>query len=1156
MVEKISETQEYQSLSDLEKLDREELIERIIRLQDERKELDHFVNEMALMRQNQKEGDIDWFMPVQNFSGVYLTMAEGVNEQVGDHIAVKKRIVEIIRHFGDGDFSFSMEQLPGKKAFITTDINLFRTRILALFQEIESLTRASSEGTFSFRADPSQYSGDWAALIRGINKMLDEILLPIGEGNRILEQISGGDLREKVEIKYHGDHEKMKEAINGVYSWLIDLITYVTRLSEGDLSADMAKASEHDQIHQYLINLRENIKALVMDANRLSQAAFEGKLDTRADVTKHQGDFKKIVEGVNSTLDAVIGPLNVAAEYVDRISKGDIPTKITDSYNGDFNEIKNNLNGCIDAIALLVADVNMLSEAAVKGVLKTRADETKHQGDFQKVIKGVNDTLDSVITPLNDISAVLKRMLVNDNTRKMPDTYPGDYADLTSDVNQVMNRVNAIAEAIIKIGDGDLSQLEGFQKIGKRSNEDIIMPAVIRTLENLKVLQNEFVRLTQASQAGQLSQRGKPEQFKGAYADIISGTNQMLDAILLPIGEGNRVLAQISDGKIDELIAQTYKGDHEKMKIAVNNVASVLQNLQNEITRLTDASKQGQLSQRGKPEQFKGAYADIIRGTNQMLDAILQPIREGNRVLAQIKGGNLREKVEIDCHGDHEKMKNAINGVYSWLSDLINYVTQIANGDMTAEMQKASDKDQIYEHLIKMRENIKALVSDANVLSAAAIEGRLKTRADATKHQGDYRKIVEGVNATLDAVIHPVMEAMRIADLYAKADFSAMVDEKLVVSGDFINFKSSLNNIGINITTAIKEIQRVADQYANGNFTASFDESVRIEGNLTTIKTSLNNIGTQISTAINLVNQKISTLAASAEEANASIEEVTAGTQKIAENTGVVSSNADSGTEGITQVLRAMEDLNVTVSSVSQKTEQVSANSSQVNELAQKGVILSQNSEKSMKEINLSAGEVDQIVKDINSQMAEIGKIVRLISDIASQTNLLALNAAIEAARAGDAGRGFAVVASEVKALAQESRQSAEGIEDMISQLQQKAEKANQAMIISSRTIEEGSLVIGETVKAFDQIAGSIANISQTIMEVASASEEQAASVQEVTASISEVSGLVQNTSREASDAAAATQEASASIAQISTIISNVNNVVVEISEEMSRFRV
>jgi len=77
---------------------------------------------------------------------------------------------------------------------------------------------------------------------------------------------------------------------------------------------------------------------------------------------------------------------------------------------------------------------------------------------------------------------------------------------------------------------------------------------------------------------------------------MVQGINEMLDAILLPIGEGNRVLAQISSGKIDELIAQTYKGDHEKMKQAINNVAGVLQGLQKELVRLTDASKEGQLS--------------------------------------------------------------------------------------------------------------------------------------------------------------------------------------------------------------------------------------------------------------------------------------------------------------------------------------------------------------------------------------------------------------------------------------------------------------------------------------------------------------------------------------------------------------------------------
>ena len=129
-------------------------------------------------------------------------------------------------------------------------------------------------------------------------------------------------------------------------------------------------------------------------------------------------------------------------------------------------------------------------------------------------------------------------------------------------------------------------------------------------------------------------------------------------------GEGNRILAQVSNGRIDELIAQTYKGDHEKMKLAVNNVATVLQGLQKELGRLTEASREGQLSERGKPDQFQGAYAGIVKGVNEMLDAILLPIGEGNRILGLVRGGNLREKVEIACKGDHEKMKQAVNGVH------------------------------------------------------------------------------------------------------------------------------------------------------------------------------------------------------------------------------------------------------------------------------------------------------------------------------------------------------------------------------------------------------------------------------------------------------------------------------------------------------------
>ncbi|MDK9726505.1 MAG: MCP four helix bundle domain-containing protein, partial [Sterolibacteriaceae bacterium MAG5] len=163
------------------------------------------------------------------------------------------------------------------------------------------------------------------------------------------------------------------------------------KMAAGDFNFEL-KSDAKDEVGEVIRavgSVQAAVQAMTADANMLAKAAVEGKLATRADASKHQGDFQAIVKGVNDTLDAVIGPLNVAATYVDRISKGDIPPKITDSYNGDFNTIKNNLNQAIDAVNKLIADANLLAKAAVDGKLATRADAAAHQGDFRKIVEGV-----------------------------------------------------------------------------------------------------------------------------------------------------------------------------------------------------------------------------------------------------------------------------------------------------------------------------------------------------------------------------------------------------------------------------------------------------------------------------------------------------------------------------------------------------------------------------------------------------------------------------------------------------------------------------------------------------------------------------------------------------------------------------------------------
>lgn len=619
----------------------------------------------------------------------------------------------------------------------------------------------------------------------------------------------------------------------------------------------------------------------------------------------------------------------------------------------------------------------------------------------------------------------------------------------------------------------------------------------------------DILNLAEEMKKGNLRARLSDEGYSGDMFKLITGINEMLNGILHPFRDMNKVLQKIAKGDMSAHIDQVFSGEHERIRNAVNGVADVTRLMHQEINRMVDAARHGNLAVRGKPELFDGEYAETIRGINEMLDAILAPIRAGNRILQKISKGDLRERVEIECVGDHAKIKDAINAVHDWLNELIVYVTRISEGDMTADFRKASDNDQLHGPLVLMRDNMKSVISDVDMLVTAGTEGKLMTRADPSKHQGDFRTIVEGINTTLETVVKPVREAMDLSKGYAGYDFSRRMNSSVTYAGDWKAFQQALDDVGHHV-----------------------------------------------SDAISLISQQIEILNLATSQAASSIKDISTGSSVLAEIAQNVSMKAEQGGDGLSQILRAMEDLAVNVSDVSSRTGEVNQISSDTNALSKKGSSLAQEAERGMMEITSSTDLVTGLVHEIMEEMGKISKISLVISDIASQTNLLALNAAIEAARAGEAGRGFAVVASEVKSLALESRQSAENISEMIEGLTKKTQAASDTMDKSVMVVREGGKALNETLGVFNQIIDSVNTVSLQMDNVAKAAEQQAAAVEEITASINEVNTLVSGTAKDAVASAAASEEAAAAIDQISEQINQVTEVTETLVSETKKFTI
>jgi methyl-accepting chemotaxis protein len=473
-------------------------------------------------------------------------LLECVNQLVDEIVLPLDTAITYIDKISKGDIPPKIsDQYNRDFNGLKNSINQCIDTIGSLVTDIDMLSAAAMDGSLNTRADASKHQGDFGKIVQGVNNTLDAVIGPLNVAAEYVDRISKGDTPPKITDNYSGD-------FNGIKNHLNQCI--------------------------------DAIGVLVNETGVVINAAKEGRLATRCNPDNSQGVYRKILRGFNDTLDAVIGPLNVAAEYVDRIAKGDIPPKITDAYNGDFNEIKNNLNQAIDAVNALVADAGMLSKAAVEGKLATRADALKHQGDFRKIMQGVDDTLDAVIGPLNVAAEYVDRISKGDMPPKITDRYNGDFNEIKNNLNVLIEAMDEIAHIAQEIADGNLMVV-----IQERSKQDKLMQALKIMLERLIEVVTNVQNSADQVAVGSQEMSAKSEQIsqgaseQAASAEEVSSSMEQMTS---------NIMQNADNAQQTEKIAVKSAEDAREGGQAVAETVTAMKEIANKISIIEEIARQ------------------------------------------------------------------------------------------------------------------------------------------------------------------------------------------------------------------------------------------------------------------------------------------------------------------------------------------------------------------------------------------------------------------------------------------------------------------------------------------------------------------------------------------------------------------------------------
>jgi len=513
-------------------------------------------------------------------------------------------------------------------------------------------------------------------------------------------------------------------------------------------------------------------------------------------------------------------PLVRAVNIAQAVAKGDFSQRMNLDSTDEIGVLGQALDMVPTRLSQIEEQFNHLAEAAENGNMKFRGEADQFDGAYRQIIEIVNRTLDNITGPIRSSLLVLDRLQVNDITQTVDVAgLKGDYRKIADSVNNVQRSMAHLQATAIRIAAGELGDLAEYEKIGRRSNNDQLVPAFTTMLKAITMLVQDTEMLAQAGQAGKLAVRADAARHQGAYRDIVNGINRTLDAVVNPLNAAADVLRAAAGKDLTQHVEIDCQGDFQELKNSINElvdsmslalyqVAEAIQQVNSGGQQIADASQslsQGATEQAASLEQISSSMTEI-----------------GHQVTSNAENANQASRVSSEARTAAETGVQNMESMVTSMRD-INQSSQLI-----AKVNKVIDDIAFQTNLLALNAAVEAARAGTHGKGFAVVAGEVRSlagrSADAAKETAQI----------IDESLKKVERGLAVAEK-THADFNQIVSGIVKVSDLSADIATASNEQaeGITqITQGLNQIDQVTQQNtAHAEETAAASEELSGQAN-------------------------------------------------------------------------------------------------------------------------------------------------------------------------------------------------------------------------------------------------------------------------------------------------------------------------------------